>query len=65
MATSPTTRSRESEISGRYWAEHVRSFRGLEAASRISVVMTVLNPAAASVFGFQEDLKRKEDYDCE
>src|ERR1051326_2323869 len=27
--------------------------RGLEAASRISVVMTVLNVAASSVFGFE------------
>jgi hypothetical protein len=55
MATSPTVRSESSEISGRSRAERVRSPRGLEAASRISVVMTVLNLAAASKLNFKRD----------
>jgi hypothetical protein len=62
MATSPTVRSESSEISGRNWAERVRSSRGLETASRISVVMIVLNLAAASVL-ISGGFKRKEGYD--
>jgi hypothetical protein len=57
MVANSTMRSGESANLRRCMAERVRCKRGLEAASRISVVMTVLNLAAASVLisgGFKQ-----------
>ena len=61
MAKSPTVRFEGLEIPGRSWAERVRSSWGVEAARRISVVMTVLNLATASKLDLIDLTEHKQE----